>query len=294
MRSVVAMSHSVYAVAAAEFMAAFYEALFAGQERARGDDGGAAAAVSRKRAAEPEGAAGAAGLDGAGASMPAPLSFPKLRQAGRAAAPSFDGQMLDRAAVGATEPKRGPTTCRSRGSLARWPVCRPWRGVLQLERSPRPQRVVLIQGPGGHGQDRARQGLRALVAGHRRDRHPDWVFFHSFEPGLASFGLDGVLTAIGLKLFGDDSSAGRRDPGTGGRWSGNAERHRMLLIWDNFECVYSMADPASRRRRSTRRSAGRCAAFLAEVAAEGCSRLIITSRSEEDWLGRSAGWSSAA
>ena len=31
---------------------------------------------------------------------------------------------------------------------------------------------------------------------------PGWVFWHSFEPGLASFGLDGVITEIGLAVTG--------------------------------------------------------------------------------------------
>ena len=41
----VAMAYSVYAVAAAEFMAAFYERLFAGDTVSRRGDGGPAAAV---------------------------------------------------------------------------------------------------------------------------------------------------------------------------------------------------------------------------------------------------------
>ena len=43
--AVVAMAYSVYAVAAAEFMAAFYETLFAGAQRRPGGDRRAAAAV---------------------------------------------------------------------------------------------------------------------------------------------------------------------------------------------------------------------------------------------------------
>jgi hypothetical protein len=31
---------------------------------------------------------------------------------------------------------------------------------------------------------------------------PRFVFWHSFEPGVASFGLAGVITEIGLAVFG--------------------------------------------------------------------------------------------
>jgi hypothetical protein len=36
---------------------------------------------------------------------------------------------------------------------------------------------------------------------------PRFVFWHSFEPGVASFGLAGVITEIGLAVFGADFAA---------------------------------------------------------------------------------------
>jgi hypothetical protein len=33
---------------------------------------------------------------------------------------------------------------------------------------------------------------------------PRLVCWHSFEPGVAAFGLDGVITGIGLEVFGTD------------------------------------------------------------------------------------------
>jgi hypothetical protein len=36
---------------------------------------------------------------------------------------------------------------------------------------------------------------------------PRFVFWHSFEPGVASFGLAGVITEIGLAVSGADFAA---------------------------------------------------------------------------------------
>jgi hypothetical protein len=36
---------------------------------------------------------------------------------------------------------------------------------------------------------------------------PRFVFWHSFEPGVASFGPAGVITEIGLAVFGADFAA---------------------------------------------------------------------------------------
>ena len=36
---------------------------------------------------------------------------------------------------------------------------------------------------------------------------PRFVSWHSFEPGVASFGLAGVITEIGLAVFGADCAA---------------------------------------------------------------------------------------
>ena len=69
--AVVAMAYSVYAVAAAEFMAVFYERLFAGDTVSAAVTAGRQAAVRAGRAAQPEGGSAAGGLAGAGA-LPAP------------------------------------------------------------------------------------------------------------------------------------------------------------------------------------------------------------------------------
>ena len=72
---------------------------------------------------------------------------------------------------------------------------------------------------------------------------PEWVFWHSFEPGVASFGLDGVIAEIGLaRVRTRLRPAGRR--AANAAWSKEFLRdRRMLLIWDNFESVRSMPGP---------------------------------------------------
>src|SRR5271168_2514676 len=111
--------------------------------------------------------------------------------------------------------------------------------------------------------------------------------FYAFEPGLASFGLDGVLSEIGLRLFGPDFAVRTRDA---------AQRqvvllkvlreHRMLLIWDNFESVHSLPDPNGATPPLDAAERQRIQGFLAALrAAGGQSAVLITSRSGEEWLG---------
>jgi hypothetical protein len=59
---------------------------------------------------------------------------------------------------------------------------------------------------------------------------PRFVFWHSFEPGVASFGLAGVITEIGLAVFGADFAA--LQPDDRRRAVQNLlAAHRLLLIW---------------------------------------------------------------
>src|SRR5271165_4482785 len=59
---------------------------------------------------------------------------------------------------------------------------------------------------------------------------PRLVFWHSFEPGVASFGLAGVITEIGLAVFGADLAALQPDDRRRAVQNLLAE-HRPLPIW---------------------------------------------------------------
>jgi hypothetical protein len=62
---------------------------------------------------------------------------------------------------------------------------------------------------------------------------PRFVFWRFFEPGVASFGLAGVITEIGLVVFGADFAA--LQPDDRRRAVQNLlAAHRLLLIWDSF------------------------------------------------------------
>jgi tetratricopeptide (TPR) repeat protein len=113
------------------------------------------------------------------------------------------------------------------------------------------------------------------------------VFFHAFEPGLPSFGLDGVINALGIRLFGPDFIG--RTEGPQQRRSiilATLRQRRLLLIWDNFESVFSLPDSGGATPPLSGEQRAEIAAFLAAFRSEGFgSALIITSRSEEEWLG---------
>ena len=116
---------------------------------------------------------------------------------------------------------------------------------------------------------------------------PAWVVLHSFEPGVASFGLDGAVTAAGLQLFGADFIGKTRDAAQRQMLLLKVLRERrLLLIWDNFESVRSLPDPSGATPPLDAAEQARIRAFLAELARPGGqSGVIITSRTPEAWLG---------
>src|SRR5204862_475972 len=110
----------------------------------------------------------------------------------------------------------------------------------ELERALRLRRVAVLHGVGGAGKtELAKAFARWRQASGGLD-DPRLVFFHSFEPGLASFGLNGVVTSIGLRLFGPDFV--RQCPTPADRRAAILQvlrKDRLLLVWDNFETVHS-------------------------------------------------------
>ena len=71
---------------------------------------------------------------------------------------------------------------------------------------------------------------------------PRFAFWHSIEPGLASFGPAGVITEIGLAVFGTGFAALQPDDRQRAVQDLLAA-HRPLLIRDSFHIVRSMPDP---------------------------------------------------
>ena len=64
--------------------------------------------------------------------------------------------------------------------------------------------MVVLSGPGGTGKTELAKGFARWWRDTGGVDDPRLVFWHSFEPGVATFGLDGVITSLGLAVFGAD------------------------------------------------------------------------------------------
>ena len=278
--AVVAMAYSVYAVAAAEFMAAFYESLFAGKGV------GQAVTAGRKRLFEHDDRPSPKG-DMRLADWLVPVHylrrevrFPDARTVRLAAAPSLD-QALDqiRATPSEAAATQDPLAAIDGVFVGRDDL------FYQLETAARLQHVVILTGPGGTGKTELAKGFARWWRDTGGVDDPRLVFWHSFEPGVASFGLDGVITGIGLEIFGTDFA--RLDPLQRiAQVKGLLRQLRVLLVWDNFESVREMPDPAGATPPLNEVASAALKGFLEWVRDHSSSAVLITSRAQETWLGQ--------
>ena len=278
--AVVAMAYRVYAVAAAEFMTAFYESLFAGSTV-----GEAVSAGRRQMARNPNRPSPKGKLPLADWSVPVhycdrTVRFPQLR-------PSAPEASKNPELAPATErdPATEPTPATERDPLD--PVEEfVGRDELfhRLETAARTDRVIVLHGLAGSGKTEAAKAFGRWWRDTGGVDHPEAVVWHSFEPGVASFGLDGVVAEIGTRLLGPDfavqSPDARRE-----QVRRLLRTRRLLLIWDNFESVASMPDADTAGGPLSAEGRAELARFLADVAAGGSSTALITSRTPETWLG---------
>ncbi|MFI6296626.1 CHAT domain-containing protein, partial [Nonomuraea sp. NPDC050790] len=274
--SVVAMAYSVYAVAAAEFMTAFYERLFAGDRVCDAVTAGRARLALHDKRPSPKGLLPLADWMVPVHYLRRDVSFPDLRTDRRGA--SLE-EMLDQLRTSAGDGDQAADVLAPDGAFV-------GRDGLfyTLETAARLQRVVILHGPGGTGKSELAKAFGRWWRDTGGVDRPDFVIWHSFQPGLPSFGLDGVITAIGLHVFGADFALAEI-----------GERHRivrqllgeyrLLLIWDNFESVHSMHDPAAATPPLADPQLEELRGFLAGLARAGNSSVLITTRSPEPWLG---------
>jgi tetratricopeptide (TPR) repeat protein len=278
--AVVAMAYSVYAVAAAEFMAAFYETLFTGASV------GQAVTAGRRRLFDHDGRPSPKG-DMPLADWLVPVhylrkdvSFPQARTTRPAAAPSLDAA-LDQIRDTAPGPEAAADPLAAVGGVF------VGRDDLfyQLEAAARLQRVVVLTGPGGTGKTELAKGFARWWRDTGGVDDPQLVFWHSFEPGVASFGLDGVITSIGLAVFGTDFAL--LDPEQRlAQVKGLLGQLRVLLLWDNFETVREMPDPTGATPPLDAPGCTELREFLTWVRDYSASAVIVTSRALEGWLGQ--------
>jgi tetratricopeptide (TPR) repeat protein len=284
MSSVVAMGYSVYAVAAAEFMTAFYETLFSGETVAAAVRRGRLRMQHRPQRPSPKGELPLEDWMVPVHYLRREVAFPHLRRQ-----PSLlreDGRLSLDVVLDRLRPGETTQTTPTEDPLA--PVGRfvgRDAAFYLLELIARTHRVVVLHGPGGTGKTELVKAFGRWWRDTGALDHPDGVLFHSFEPGIATFGLDGVITGIGLRLFGPDFAV--LEPAQRRAAVLDALRtHRLLLVWDNFESVHSMPDPDQATPPLVDDELDDVKAFVEAFGASGGkSTLVITSRTTEDWLG---------
>ena len=165
--AVVAMAYSVYAVAAAEFMAAFYESLFAGGRVSQAVTAGRRRMFAYDQRPSPKGDMPLADWLVPVHYLRRDVCFPQARTARPVAAPSLD-EALDqiRAAPPEAAVAHDPLAAADGVFVGRDDL------FYQLETAARRQRVVVLIRPRRDRENGAGPRVRPVVARHRRGRRP--------------------------------------------------------------------------------------------------------------------------
>ncbi|MER5756028.1 SAV_2336 N-terminal domain-related protein [Streptomyces sp. NPDC002088] len=276
--AVVAMASGVYAVAAAEFMAVFYERLFAGDRVTEAVAAGRRHLAKQDLRPSPKGMMPLADWVVPVLYSRSEVNFLSLR-AERETGQSLE-ELLDQIREGSESGETGPgDALEAVGAFIGRDAL-----LYTLDVAARRQRVVVLHGPGGTGKTELAKSFARWWRDTGALDPPDEVIWHSFEPGVASFGLDGVITSIGLHVFGTQFAL--LDPAQRQTVVEEVLRtRRLLLVWDNFESVQTMPDPSQATPQLADQDRDALRAFLVRIAAHGRSAVVITSRTAETWLG---------
>src|SRR5581483_9303292 len=176
--AVVAMAYSVYAVAAAEFMAAFYEAVFAGASVGEAVTAGRRRLFGRDGGPSPRGDMPLADWVVPVHYLRREVRFPQARVARRSEAGSLDAAL--------DEIRAAPGPAGAADPLAAVDGVFVGRDDLfyQLEAAARSQRVVVLAGPGGTGKTELAKGFARWWRDTGGVDDPRLVFWHPFGPGV--------------------------------------------------------------------------------------------------------------
>ena len=277
--AVVAMAYSVQAVAAAEFMTAFYDRLFDGETVSAAVNAGRRNLSQRDRRPSPKGEVPLADWLVPVHYLRADVRFPQVPASRRTSVPSpAVGQHRPRVPImpGGHEihGTRQPSQFVGRDDL-----------FYELEVAMATEHVAVLHGLAGAGKTELVRAFGQWWLDTGGTDLPDGVVWHSFTQGGSDSGLDSVISGIGVQVTGHDFA--RLAP---------AEQYlaacrllatpRLLLIWDGIDAACSV--PGRAGGAAVPDEAGRADVkrFLHQVTAGDSSAVIITSRTAEEWLGQ--------
>jgi tetratricopeptide (TPR) repeat protein len=278
----VAMGYSVHAVAAAEFMAMFYEALFAGRSVAEAVQQGRRQMQLKNGRPSPKG------------EMPLEdwlvpvhyarreILFPQLKTAAQADPQTLADTLkkLKETRSDAAESNGTTELMRAEGRFLGRDA-----ELSELERVFGSNGVVIAHGAGGSGKSELAKAFARWLQASGGLSDPRLVFMDVFESGLASFGLSHVLSSFGLGIMGPDFL--NKYPTLQDQQEVVLQvlaENRILWIWDNFETVCAMPDQSSGCRLD-QAGQSQMKDFLLKARERAAVGILITSRDAEQWLG---------